>query len=172
MRIIKVINYQHSWMNDFELEKKLITDAIPEEILFIHHIGSTSVAGLAAKPIIDILIEIKNVVDIDKYNSQFEKIGYECKGEFGIPGRRYFQKGGDNRTHHIHAFNSGSQGAKRHLAFRDYLIAHKQVAKEYEALKFQALKECNNDSSIYCNIKNNFIVYHEKQALKWWNRNA
>lgn len=167
MRKIIIVPYKKSWLSDFEAEKELLIQSIPVKDLAIHHIGSTSVVDLAAKPIIDILIETKNIDELDQVEKDFESIGYECKGEFGIPGRRYYQKGGDNRTHQIHAFALGSIGAKRHLAFRDYLIANKQVANEYQDVKYNAAKKCNNDISLYCELKNDFVAHHEALAIKW-----
>jgi GrpB-like predicted nucleotidyltransferase (UPF0157 family) len=167
MRIITVVPYNEEWPHDFEMEKLLILNSVSANIFAIHHIGSTSVKGLAAKPIIDILLEIDNVEKLDCCESEFEKIGYECKGEFGIPGRRHFQKGGNERSHQIHAFEQHSFDSKRHIAFRDYLTAHKEIAEEYEQLKFRSAKECNNDIEVYYTSKNDFVVYHEKLALEW-----
>lgn len=170
MRKIEVVAHSKNWIKIFEAEKRLIVQSIPIGDLCVHHIGSTSVSGLAAKPIIDILLEVSNVEMLDQFNKQFESIGYECKGEFGISGRRYFQKGGDNRSHQIHAFSRGSADATRHLAFKDYLIAHKGIAEEYAALKYRAAEGCNNDINTYCDLKNDFVAYHEKLAVKWQTR--
>ena len=105
------------------------------EMIAIYHIGSTSVPGLKAKPIIDIMAVVKDINNVDKYNLEMRKIGYVPKGENGIVQRRYFQKGGDNRTHHVHIFQIGSSEITRHLAFRDYLIAHPDEMKKYGTLK-------------------------------------
>ncbi|KSU89348.1 GrpB family protein [Priestia flexa] len=93
MREIKVVPYKTEWQNQYEIEKRLLEAIFGAEILSIHHIGSTSVPGLAAKPIIDILVEVKQISLIHTYNNEMVKMGYECKGENGIEGRRYFQKG-------------------------------------------------------------------------------
>jgi GrpB-like predicted nucleotidyltransferase (UPF0157 family) len=167
MRQIVVVPYKDSWPKEFESEKDLIQRSVSCENMKIHHIGSTSVVGLSAKPIIDILVEVDNISELDGHNEEFETIGYECKGEFGIEGRRYFQKGGDNRTHQIHAFVAGSMGAIRHLAFRDYLIAHKEIADKYADIKYIAAKNCQNNIDLYCKSKNDFVVLHEKLALDW-----
>jgi len=133
----------------------------------IYHIGSTAVPDLMAKPIIDIMLDVKNLSHLDEQTYLLENIGYEAKGELGIPGRRYFRKGGDNRTHQIHAFQSGDSNLIRHLAFRDYLIAHKEIAEEYGKLKFEIAQRCNNDIELYCDEKDAFVQKHEKRALKW-----
>jgi GrpB-like predicted nucleotidyltransferase (UPF0157 family) len=89
----------------------------------------------------------------------------------GIPGRRYFEKGGDNRTHQIHAFNRDSFGAMRHLAFRDYLSSHPQIAHEYALLKKQVAETCNNDMDRYCGGKARFIGKYEEIAIEWYSHN-
>ena len=167
MRIIEVVEHNDAWLRQFEIEKQLIISRLPINKIWVHHIGSTAVSGLAAKPIIDILIEVEEIENLDEYNEIFESIGYECKGEFGISGRRYFQKGGNQRSHHIHAFHKDSDNTMRHLAFRDYLIAHPLVAKEYAALKRNIARNCNNDNSIYCDGKNEFVKLHEQHAVAW-----
>ena len=80
---------------------------------------------MPAKPIIDIMPVVRDISLVDAHNKEFEALGYDCRGEFGIPGRRFFTKGGDNRTHHIHIFELSNQtDIQRHLAVRDYLAAH------------------------------------------------
>ena len=168
MRTIEVVEYNDNWPSLFEMEKKLIISSLPLETIWIHHIGSTAVNGLAAKPIIDILLEVEGIEFLDRFNEVFESIGYECKGEFGILGRRYFQKGGDSRSHQIHAFKKNSDNAIRHLAFKEYLIAHPEVAKSYEDLKLDVAKKCNNDIGAYCDGKNEFIKTYEQHAVAWY----
>lgn len=104
----------------FKEEAAKLQTIFGNEIVDIHHIGSTSVPGLKAKPIIDIMPVVRDINTVDNYNIYMQEIGYEPKGENGIPKRRYFQKGGENRTHHVHIYQTGSYEIKRHLAFRDY----------------------------------------------------
>lgn len=95
-----------------------------QRLTAIHHIGSTAVPGLAAKPVIDIMPVVRAVTEADECRADFEALGYEYLGEFGIPGRRYLRKGGDERTHQMHIFASDDVHAiARHLAVRDYLRA-------------------------------------------------
>jgi len=109
LRKIEVVDFQSSWADDFNREKALICNALSKEnVVGVHHIGSTSVEGLCAKPIIDILLEVKCLSELDEQSYLMESLGYLAKGEFGIPGRRYFQKGGVQRTHQVHAFLTGS----------------------------------------------------------------
>lgn len=98
MRIIKVVDYQDSWVNDFDAEKGLLDTVLASCSPVVHHIGSTSVPNLAAKPVIDILIEVDSLGELDQLDAEMIELSYLPKGEFGIRGRRYYQKGGSNRT--------------------------------------------------------------------------
>lgn len=91
---IEIVGYDPAWEEKFNREARLIEEILGGELVAIHHIGSTAVKGLAAKPIIDIMPVVKDVSRADGFNARFEEIGYEAMGEFGIAGRRYFRKGG------------------------------------------------------------------------------
>lgn len=104
MRTIIVVPYDDKWPEMFEAESSLIKTLLGGVAKSIHHIGSTSVPGLSAKPVIDILLEVSNINELDRYNSAMTRAGYIARGENGISGRRYFIKGGDQRSHHVHAF--------------------------------------------------------------------
>jgi len=165
MRIVEVIDYSETWPVQYEQEKQLIHMALPDIEITLHHIGSTSVVGLAAKPVIDILMEVNEITELDQYNQEMSKIGFSAQGEFGIPGRRFFRKG--DRTHHIHAFGKGDPGLHRHLAFRDYLRALPSVCEAYAELKKLVASQCNHDVQVYCDGKDDFVKIHEKLALDW-----
>ncbi len=169
-RIIEVVAHDKRWVDIFQAESRIITKALSGEAISLYHIGSTAVPGLMAKPIIDIQLEIADTNILDKYDAKMQELGYIPKGEFGIPGRRHYQKGGNNRTHHIHAFNIGSDNALRHIAFRDYLIAHPAIAKEYGELKLRCARICNNNIETYCQMKDDFVKKYEQKAIKWKER--
>ncbi|MBP1949688.1 GrpB family protein [Virgibacillus litoralis] len=169
MRKVEVTPHNDKWPLMFNEEAEKLRVIFGKEVLEIHHIGSTSIQGLEAKPVIDIMPVVKNISDIDSCNGSMESIGYEAKGEYGIAGRRYFQKGGDNRTHHIHVFESGSPHIDRHLAFRDYLRAHQDVAKEYGTLKRKLMEQHPYDMESYINGKAAFVMETERSALAWYN---
>lgn len=166
MRKIEIVNYDHSWPQLFETEQDLLQQTLGDVCIKIFHIGSTAVPELAAKPIIDILIEVTDVEVLDELNVEMESIGYNPKGEFGIPGRRYFQKGDDNRSHHIHAFTHGDPNVMRYIAFRDYLRTHPKVAREYGELKRNVADACENDAGKYCDGKDRFVKRIEAIAMK------
>ena len=166
MRKIEVVKYDPSWPERFTEESNLLRKTLGDIAVAVHHIGSTAVPGCAAKPIIDILVEVTDLAVLDARNRDMELIGYKPKGEFGIPGRRYFQKGGDNRTHQIHAFIAGDVNVSRHIAFRDYLRSNPRVAEEYGALKKKVTETCDNDIEKYCDGKDAFVKHHEEIAVR------
>lgn len=164
---MQVVPYQPEWATEFAQEaEKLNARKIPG-LLEILHIGSTSVEGLAAKPVIDIMLSVESLALLDENRSKFEDLGYEVMGEYGIPRRRFYRKGGKNRTHHIHAFPSGDQHLNRHLAFREYLRKYPEIRQQYAELKLQVASECENDIERYCEGKDAFITYYEARALEW-----
>lgn len=167
MKVI-VVEYNPEWIKKFEIESELIQNQIGSVVNQIHHIGSTSVPGLMAKPVIDILLDVKSLDGLDKQASKLEQLGYEAMGEYGIPGRRYFRKGGYDRTHHIHAFKSGDANLVRHIAFRDYLRDNKEVATEYGKLKFSIVANCQDNIEHYSVQKDPFIKHHEALAIEWF----
>jgi len=152
----------------FKQEAAILQDQLGSVAKAIHHIGSTSVPGLKAKPIIDILIDATELNELDARSEAMQSIGYEVMGEFGIPGRRYFRKGREERSHHVHCFQSGDSNLTRHLAFRDYLIEHKNIAREYADLKSALVELCNDDMGKYCDGKDPFIQLHESKAVEWY----
>lgn len=164
---VEVVKYRPEWAEEFEREAEKIKEILGENLLAIHHIGSTAVAGLAAKPIIDIMPVVKDVRKAEEQNAAFEALGYECMGEFGIAGRRYFRKGKEKRTHHLHLFEEANEAdVSRHLAVRDYLRRHKDKADEYGALKESLAARFPADLESYCNGKDEFVKAMEKEAVK------
>ena len=141
MQIVRVVDYSPAWPERYRRESAALAEVFGPELVAIHHIGSTSVQGLAAKPIIDMLAEVKTIGRVDVLDAGFMRLGYEPMGEFGIPGRRYFRKdsvvGGERqRTHQLHVFaHSDRENVVRHLAVPAYLRRHPEDAAAYAALK-------------------------------------
>ncbi len=148
------------WVVDYKRESAVVAEAMGDACAAIHHIGSTAISGICAKPVIDMLAVVRNVEALDARSPQMEALGYEVMGEFGIPGRRYFRKDDalGNRTHQIHAFAVGSLQIARHVAFRDFLRAHPEYAKEYDALKQRLAAQFPSDISAYTDGKDGFIA--------------
>ncbi|AKG05276.1 hypothetical protein AAV35_011115 [Salimicrobium jeotgali] len=166
---VEVRRYEGRWKELFEEEARRIEAIFGEELFNIHHIGSTSVFGLKAKPIIDIMPVVGNIEKVAIFNEQMERIGYEPMGEFGIEGRRYFRKGREHRTHQVHIFQADNeQDIKRHLAVRDYLCAHKEEAERYGDLKERLAKKFPENISGYADGKDKFVKELERKALRWY----
>jgi GrpB-like predicted nucleotidyltransferase (UPF0157 family) len=168
-RKVEVVPHNPSWHSLFETESKKIATALADNFIAIHHIGSTSIETIYAKPIIDILVEVKSIDRVDGQNSEMENLGYECMGEFGIEDRRFFLK--DNpvgiRTHHVHVFEVDSAQTSRHLSFRDYLNAHLDKAQAYSILKQGLAQKYPYNIQEYIEGKDTFIQEIDRQAAEW-----
>lgn len=167
--MIRVLNHDPAWAGKFEIEARRIADAVGEAVVRIHHIGSTAIPQTKAKPVIDILLEVVSLDSLDERASALEDLGYESKGEYGIPGRRYFRLNDSEgtRTHQVHAFEAGVPHVNRHLAFRDYMRAHPLVAVEYGALKEKLVVSHPYDMASYMDGNDAFVKEHERRALLW-----
>ncbi|OMD63331.1 hypothetical protein BSK62_21615 [Paenibacillus odorifer] len=166
---VTVTEFNEQWSLMFNEEAQKIKDIFADALVDIHHIGSTSVPGLKAKPIIDIMPVVRNIEAVDGFNQQMTALGYECMGEFGISGRRYFRKGGNSRTHHVHVFQMDNKiDIGRHLAVRDYLRSHPEAVKQYGDLKDTLAKQFPEDIGAYIDGKEEFVVNLEKTAYEWY----
>ncbi len=167
VRIIEVVPYNPQWKLEYEKEAAKLSDILKDEIVSIHHIGSTAIPGISAKPVIDIMIEVRDISKIDSYNSHMEVLDYIVRGEGGMAGRRFFMKGLYNRTHHVHIFQTGNPELAKHLIFRDYMIEHSDEAKSYERLKQELAESFRLDSVGHVNGKDAFIKDIDKKAKIW-----
>ena len=161
--------YDAAWAGAFAREATAIQAALADLTIAVHHIGSTAVPGLPAKPVIDILLVVPNLVALDERTDRLTAIGYEARGEFGIAGRRYFHKTTlpGVRTHQIHAYVSGAAAIRRHLDFRDYLGAHPSAVREYAQLKERLAKSFGSYVEGYADAKTAFVGDVERQAVEW-----
>jgi GrpB-like predicted nucleotidyltransferase (UPF0157 family) len=171
-REVLVVPYNKEWPRMYQEEINRVFPVLQNEIVAMYHIGSTSIPGMWAKPIIDILLEVRAISKIDDYNEAMINLGYEPRGELGIPGRRYFsrEEPEDVRTHHIHAFETGNIGIERHLAFRDYMIAHQKDAEKYADLKKQLAQQYPRDIDSYIEGKESFVNEMETKAMLWYKK--
>lgn len=167
MRTIELQPYSKQWSSEFRNETTRIRKLIHNLYLSSHHIGSTAIKGMVSKPTIDILNEVSNLVEVDGFQDEFENLGYVAKGEFGIVGRRFFYKGEEIRTHHIHVFESGNSEIQRHIDFVSFLNNHPVKAKEYECLKIELARKYNSSPSEYSEGKSKFIRQMEIEAIEW-----
>lgn len=155
---IVVATYNPNWPKLFEIEASKIKEALGTNCIAIHHIGSTAIPGLSAKPIIDILPVVRNIQEVDKVTKAMESLGYEAKGEYGIAFRRYFQKDKDIRTHNVHVYQEADPEISRYLKFRDWMRSHPSDAESYGKLKSELAKKFPYDILQYCNGKDAFVA--------------
>ena len=167
VRTIVVAPYDPDWPSQFEAEAAALRPFFGDNLIALHHIGSTSVPGLAAKPTLDLLGVVKSITLVSETRSSFEALEYKSRGAFGIEGREFFVKGSPNPTHHLHVFEVGSAEIQRHLAFRDYLRAHTEAALEYAALKMKLAALYRLDPVSYQDGKSDWIKRVERLALDW-----
>jgi GrpB-like predicted nucleotidyltransferase (UPF0157 family) len=169
---VRVVPPDPTWPAAYAAEAARLAAALGDVVVRLHHVGSTSVPGLAAKPIVDVLLEAADLDTLDARAPALGALGYEALGEFGIPGRRYFRRddAAGVRTHQVHAFAAGSPQVDRHLAFRDHLIAHPDVARAYGELKAALAARHPDDLGAYMDGKDAFVKHHEALALRTWRR--
>lgn len=169
---VYVVPYDPAWATEFDRESPRVASALGDNVVEIHHIGSTAIPGIYAKPIIDLLVGVRNLDAVDARGSAMADLGYEGLGEFGIPGRRYFRKNDEHglRSHQVHVFVRDSPDMDRHLAFRDYMRAHPDTAEEYSNLKRKVAARHPDDIFGYMEGKDAFIKEVEAKAIAWRQR--
>ncbi len=165
MRTIIVEPYNEGWAQDFTDISAELSAALGDKALRIEHVGSTSVYGLSAKPIIDIDIVIADDAKLDDIIAALSTIGYHHKGDRGIPGREAFDYEGKEhlRQHHLYVCRESVSELKRHVAFRDYLRTHPDAVKEYSRIKAEGAALYPHDIDKYIEHKSPFIeaIYRE-----------
>jgi GrpB-like predicted nucleotidyltransferase (UPF0157 family) len=144
------------WAKLFDEERDRLRAVIGNYVIDIQHVGSTSIPGIVAKPIIDIGVAVNDYEEAIICVDPMERLGYEYKGENGIPRRHFFVKGSP-RTHHVHVVEITSHDWQTLVLFRDYLLAHPEIAQKYAVLKLRLAEECRNKREAYQQGKAEFI---------------
>jgi GrpB-like predicted nucleotidyltransferase (UPF0157 family) len=169
---VRLVDYDADWPRQ-AAERIARLRVLEPVLLAAHHIGSTSVPGLIAKPIIDLMPLVGDLASLDLERGAVEALGYQWHGEYGIPGRRYCTADiGNRRVAQLHFFAMGDPGVLRHLAFRDYLRAHSGVAAAYAAEKRRARDIHPGNHQAYGWEKQVWINRVEAEALAWYGRRA
>jgi GrpB-like predicted nucleotidyltransferase (UPF0157 family) len=166
---IVIVPYNLEWVDAYNNEAACIREAIGDYLTDLEHIGSTSVPGLAAKPIIDILGGLKSLADTPLIVPLLAELGYTYHPEFetDLPERRYFNKHiGGLKPFHLHMVEPETTFFRRHLAFRNYLRLHPDAAAEYASLKIALAGQFGSDREGYTNAKTEFILNIEHKAMK------
>jgi len=164
---VRLTNFSEDWFEMFQTEAQFLKTIFRDEIIKFEHFGSTSVPGMKAKPVIDMMCIVKDIEKIDSFDNKMNSLGYDVAGEWGITGRRLFRKGGENRTHHIHFYEENNPQIDRHLIFRDYLRSHPKEVETYSSFK-EKLAQRYDSTSEYSPAKKTFVKDMEQRALIWF----
>ena len=158
-KTVVVVPYDETWSSAFEEIKEELERAVGEWIIGIEHVGSTSVAGLSAKPCIDIDIIIKDYSVFDAVVRKLDTIGYIHEGNLGIPDREAFKYVDKPhlQKHHLYVCPQHSKELHRHITFRDFLRANPEAAKRYGATKEKAAQRFPDDIEKYIAYKSSSI---------------
>jgi GrpB-like predicted nucleotidyltransferase (UPF0157 family) len=156
--IVKIVLYNPDWPRMFEMEAAQIKQALGDNCITIHHMGSTAVPGLCAKPIIDMIPVVIDIMKVDQATQSMQLLDYEAKSEYGILFRRFFIKQFGSRSYNVHVFEQDNPEIERHLKFRDWMRMHEDDRNAYAALKQDLALKYQNDRASYCFGKEAFIA--------------
>jgi GrpB-like predicted nucleotidyltransferase (UPF0157 family) len=168
---VELVPHSAQWQRAAEAEGRRLQEALGRNLLAVHHIGSTAIPGIHAKPILDLLPVMHSVGELDQRQRTLESLGYEYWGEYGIPGRRYCtlaDPATGRRMIQLHCFDEGSSEIEKHLAFRDYVRAHPTIAREYDLEKQRCRDLHPDDSHAYSDAKAAWIESQLAAALAWY----
>jgi GrpB-like predicted nucleotidyltransferase (UPF0157 family) len=170
-RKVMVVPHNPQWVEEFENEAAMLRSIFGQQVVAVYHFGSTAIPGIAAKPVIDILLTVREIASADLLTPRLALEGYNAIGEYGISGRRFYYKGSDERrSHHLHIYQFDNPHVLRHIAFRDYMRTHPISARQYGQLKEELARQFPESIDGYNAGKNQFVQQKERQALKWWEK--
>jgi GrpB-like predicted nucleotidyltransferase (UPF0157 family) len=156
---IVVVPYDSDWPRQFQREAAAIRAALGALLQGIEHVGSTAVPGLAAKPIIDLIAYVPAFQDGFACVEPLVALGYQSEGEYGIDGRHYFRRYENGvTTHHLHMYASDDAPVRDEIVFRNFLLAHPDIAREYATLKYALAARHRHERVAYTNAKTDFIT--------------
>ncbi len=159
--IVIIEDYNPRWPEMYAQEKARIEASIGAYLIDIQHVGSTSIPGLSAKPIIDIMAVIRSVSLVEECVKPLEALDYLYQGELGIPGRHYFRKPVDishtARAFHLHMVEKGHEQWAMYQLFREYMLLHPELVQQYDTLKRELAAKHGSDRAAYTAAKAPFI---------------
>jgi GrpB-like predicted nucleotidyltransferase (UPF0157 family) len=159
--LVELVEHDPAWARLFEEERAVLARIFDGEAVGIEHIGSTSVPGLCAKPIVDVLVGLPALGLSEEQVEGMRGLGYEYMGEYGLPGRLFFRK--EPRTHHVHVVELGGEHWERQLTFRDALRTDAEERRRYDEFKRKLAAE-GHPREIYTELKTPFIRDVEARA--------
>jgi GrpB-like predicted nucleotidyltransferase (UPF0157 family) len=165
--MIVLVPHDPAWAAQFAIARDEILSACNGLVTEVHHVGSTAIPGLAAKPVLDLLPVVRRFEDGAACVPALQALGYAHRGEHGIAGRHYFVRG-TPRSDHAHLFAADHPEVERHLLFRDYLRAHADEREAYEHLKRDLAAKFGDDRQAYAAAKTPFCdrIDHLARAAK------
>jgi GrpB-like predicted nucleotidyltransferase (UPF0157 family) len=155
--VVRLAPHSARWAALFDEEARRLREAIGEYVLDIQHVGSTAIPGIVAKPILDIAVAVSSFEEAVVCVEPVVRLGYEYRGENGIPRRHYFTKG-EPRTHHLHMVEINGKDWKEMIAFRDALLHDPKLADEYALLKAELARRFPKDREAYTEGKAAFVA--------------
>lgn len=165
---VEIVPWSAAWESEFEAERRRLLTVFDAQDVQIEHIGSTSVRGLGAKPIVDILVGAPSLAYIETRIPALEALGYHYVPELEttLPERRFFALPREHpRRFHLHATERGGTFWREHLRFRDALRSDPALARDYERLKRELAARHRNDRDAYTDAKTAFVTGVVRRAL-------
>ena len=166
---VELLPHDRHWAELAVTESGIIRSALAENLITVHHIGSTAIPSIEAKPIVDLIPVVGSLERLDVQRPDLEALGYGWHGPLGLPGRRNCTKSdpkSGRRRIQLHIYQDGSPEITRHVAFRNYLRNHPGLAREYEAEKFRCQVLHPDNSHSYSDCKDAWIKRIEAEALR------
>jgi GrpB-like predicted nucleotidyltransferase (UPF0157 family) len=158
---VELADHDPSWADVFAQEQERLAAIFDGQAVGIEHVGSTSVPDLCAKPIVDMLVGLRELELSDEQIAAMQGLGYEYLGEYGLPGRLFFRK--QPRTHHVHVVEHGGEHWQRQLTFRNALRSDAEERRRYDAFKRRLAAE-GHPREVYTELKTPFIREIEARA--------
>lgn len=155
---LRLVAVGPEWALRFSAERDRLSGALGTAAIDIQHIGSTAVPGILAKPILDIAVAIQTFDHGHPLAPLLVALGYEYRGEHGIPRRHYFVHGNPRRTHHLHMLEQHGTEWERHIRFRDRLLGSPTIAAQYSEVKLACVSRSSGSRDLYQTLKSSFIA--------------
>lgn len=167
-KVVEVVPYDPDWKVEFNRIREQLLSYVGDLIITIEHVGSTSIEGLAAKPIIDLDLVMDSYDVLPQIIERLQQYGYEHQGNMGIEGREAFkrQQADGFMKYHLYACPKDGKGYLEHIAFRDYLRSNKAASQAYAEVKQRLAEQYRYDMDAYCEGKTAFVTSILSKAMK------